>query len=131
MKNPQLITKENILKELRKENQSFTVVFISGTNLHPNPKMYKYYWWIYSLESKQENAHEVFYKKEYELTTKEFEKEFQRLRDSKISFAYVNIKLHRLGSIFDYEKLKTNYPDIKFAPSYEDDNDESSVRGDK
>lgn len=28
MKNPQLITKENILKELKKENQSFTVVFI-------------------------------------------------------------------------------------------------------
>lgn len=131
MKNPQLITKENILKELKKDNQSFTVVFISGTNLHPNPKMYKYYWWIYSLESKQENAHEVFYKKEYELTTKEFEKEFQRLRDSKISFAYVNIKLHRLDSIFDYEKLKTNYPDIKFASSYEDDNDEVSLIGHK
>lgn len=131
MKNPQLITKKNILKELKKENQSFTAVFISGSNLHPNQKMYKYYWWIYSLESKQESAHEVFYKKEYELTTKEFEKEFQRLRDSKISFAYVNIKLHRLDSIFDYEKLKINYPDIKFALSYENDNDESSVTGHK
>ena len=63
--------------------------------------------------------------------TKKFEEEAIRLQDNKISFAYVNRKLHRLGTIFDYEKLKEKYPDIEFAPAYEDDNDEMIENGHK
>lgn len=79
------ITKENGLKRLKQSGEDFLVAFISGSNLHPNPKLYKYYWWIYSLESKENSAAEVFYKKEHRLTTKEFEKESARLEDNKIS----------------------------------------------
>ena len=125
-----LITKENAKKRLEDRGENFMAIFVSGSNLHPNPKMYKYYWWIYSMESQEKSAAEVFYTKAYRLTTKEFEEESIRLQD-KISFAYVNRKLHRLGSIFNYEKLKEKYPDMEFAPAYDDDNDEMIESGHK
>ena len=126
-----LITKENAKKRLEDRGEDFMAIFVSGSNLHPNPKMYKYYWWIYSMESQEKSAAEVFYTKAYRLTTKEFEEESIRLQDNKISFAYVNRKLHRLGTTFDYEKLKEKYPDMEFAPAYEDDNDEMIENGHK
>jgi len=49
--------------------------------------------------------------------------------DNKISFAYVNMKLHRKGSIFNYEKLKKEYPDIEFASAFDDDLDEMNSEG--
>ena len=116
---------------LEQRGQDFMAIFVSGSNVHPDPKMYKYYWWIYSMESKEKSAAEVFYSKAHRLTTKKFEEESIRLQDNKISFAYVNIKLHRLGSIFDYEKLKQKYPDMEYAPVYEDDNDEMIENGHK
>ena len=126
-----LITKENAKKRLDQRGKEFMVIFVSGSNINPNPKLYKYYWWIYSMESYENSAAEVFYTKAHRLSTKKFEEEAIRLQDNKISFAYVNRKLHRLGTIFDYEKLKEKYPDIEFAPAYEDDNDEMIENGHK
>jgi hypothetical protein len=126
-----LITKENAKKRLEQRGKEFMVIFVSGSNINPNPKLYKYYWWIYSMESYENSAAEVFYTKAHRLSTKKFEEESIRLQDNKISFAYVNRKLHRLGTIFDYEKLKEKYPDIEFAPAYEDDNDEMIENGHK
>ena len=107
------------------------IAFISGSNLHPNPKLYKYYWWIYSLESKENSAAEVFYKKEHRLTVKEFKKESARLEDNKISFAYVNSKRHRLGTIFNYDKLVKEFPSIDFSQKYEENNYEMIEGGHK
>ena len=126
-----LITKENAKKRLEQRGKEFMVIFVSGSNINPNPKLYKYYWWIYSMESDENSAAEVFYTKAYRLSTKKFEEESIRLQDNKISFAYVNTKLHRLGTIFDYQKLKEKYPDMEFALSYEDDNDEMIENGHK
>lgn len=126
-----LITKENAKKRLEQRGKDFMVIFVSGSNINPNPKLYKYYWWIYSMESKEKSAAEVFYSKAHRLTTKKFEEEAIRLQDNKISFAYVNTKLHRLGTIFDYEKLLKEFSDIEFAPAYEDDNDEMIENGHK
>ena len=124
-----LITKENAKKRLEQRGKEFMVIFVSGSNINPHPKLYKYYWWIYSMESDENSAAEVFYTKAYRLSTKKFEEESIRLQDNKISFAYVNRKLHRLGTIFDYQKLKEKYPDIEFAPAYEDDSDEINDEG--
>ena len=68
-----LITKENAKKRLEDRGEDFMAIFVSGSDLHPNPKMYKYNWWIYSMESEEKSAAEVFYTKAYRLTTKEFE----------------------------------------------------------
>lgn len=126
-----LITKENAKKRLEQRGKEFMVIFVSGSNINPNPKLYKYYWWIYSMESKEKSAAEVFYSKAHRLSTKKFEEEAIRLQDNKISFAYVNRKLHRLGTIFDYEKLLKEFSDIEFAPAYEDDSDEMNEEGHK
>lgn len=125
------ITKENALKKLNQSGRDFMIAFISGSNLHPNPKLYKYYWWIYSLESKENSAAEVFYKKEHRLTVKEFKKESARLEDNKISFAYVNSKRHRLGTIFNYDKLVKEFPSIDFSQKYEENNYEMIEGGHK
>jgi hypothetical protein len=124
-----LITKENAKKRLEQRGKDFMAIFVPGSNINPNPKLYKYYWWIYSMESKEKSAAEVFYSKAHRLTTKKFEEEAIRLQDNKISFAYVNRKLHRLGTIFDYEKLLKEFSDIEFAPAYEDDSDEMNEEG--
>lgn len=116
---------------IKKRNEEFSIIFVSGSNIHPNPTMYKYYFWIYSMESKENSAKDVFYKKEYQLSIAKFEKEVQRLKNNKISFAYVNRKYHRLGSIFNYEKLKEKYPEIEFAPAFNNDIDEMNDKGHK
>ncbi len=124
MINPKRITKENLKEYLEKMDKDFTSIFVSGSSLNPNPRLYKYYWWIYSMESKENSAYDIFYKKEYRLSTKEFNNEIKRLQENNISFTYVNQKLHRLGSIFNYHKLKEKYPNIEFALSFDEDSDE-------
>lgn len=128
---PKDITKQSAKKYLEIRNKDFIAMFVSGSNLHPNPKLYKYYWWIYAIDSKEDNAEKVFYQDKYRLTTKEFMDEYERLNKEKISFAYVNVKYHRLGAIFNYDKLKQLNPDIEFAPKFDDDNDEISKDGHK
>jgi len=120
MRSPRTITKESL--SLRKE---FSALFISGSNLVPSPRLYKYYWWIYSLESPYENAEEIFFKDEYRLSTKQAVELIDRLHAEKISYAYVNTKHQRLGNkIWDYDKLKSEFQNIDFAPNYDDDTDE-------
>lgn len=122
---PSQITKESLKFPNYNIMQS---VFISGSNIHPNKRFYKYYWWIYSEESEEQSAKEVFFIKEKSLTTKQFFQKAEELTKRDIKFAYVNIKLHRLGnSVWDYEKIKTKYPDIEFAVALEDDLDEIDV----
>lgn len=128
---PKDITKQSAKKYLEIRNKEFIAMFVSGSNLHPNPKLYKYYWWIYAIDSKEDNAEKVFYQDKYRLTTKEFMDEYERLNKEKISFAYVNVKYHRLGASFNYDKLKQLNPDIEFALKFDDDNDEISKDGHK
>ena len=111
---PSQITKESLT----------TILFVSGSNLHPSVTHYKYYWWIFSIESKCETANDVFFKRQYRLTTKQFMKKYDELISKNIPFAYLNIKQYRKGSIWNYEKIKKEDPQITFAPSYEDDTDD-------
>lgn len=60
--------------------------FVSGSNLHPNPRMYKYYWWIYSELSEFENAEEMFFNYEYSLNTKNAFALMDELRAKNIRF---------------------------------------------
>ncbi len=112
------ITKENFSEHLR---ESF---FIEGSNLHPNPNLYKYTWWIYHQNLPQQSAAEVFYKPEHALNTFDAFALMEDLSQQNISFAYVNMKQKRLGVlIWDYAKILAEYPDEQFAPSFEDDRD--------
>lgn len=125
------ITKDWLQKE-RNLNQQTPIFFISGSSLHPNVKLYKYYYWVYPENSNFENATEVFFKDEYKLTIKKAMDVMKELEKNNIGFAYTNVRYYRLGNkIWNYEKLKNEYPEIRFAPSYEDDTDETHESGHK
>lgn len=131
MKHLETITKDWLQKE-RDLKQHTPIFFISGSNLHPNHKLHKYYFWIYDENSEFENASEVFFKDEYKLTIKKAMDIMKELEKNDIGFVYANVKYHRLGNkIWNYEKLKNEYPEIIFAPSYEDDTDETHESGHK
>ncbi|RBQ32046.1 hypothetical protein CRU92_04560 [Arcobacter sp. FW59] len=119
-----MITKDWIKKQEKIRNCNLFISFISGLNINPNPKLYKYYFWIYSLESKEKNADEIFYKDEYKLSISEFENKYNDLKSREISFVYINVGYKRLNNtVFDYKKIKEKYPETQFAISYEDDTD--------
>lgn len=99
--------------------------FISGSGLHPNPRMYKYDWWIYPSHSPYESAEEIFFKSEHRLSTKAFFEITKQLNEEKISFVYVNCKYFRSGNkVLNYEKMKRDFPTIVFAIAYDEDTDE-------
>lgn len=100
--------------------------FISGSNLHQNPRMYKYDWWIYPSNSPYESAEDIFFISEHCLSTKAFYEMARELNEEQISFAYVNCKQYRLGnSVLNYEKMKQESPNMEFAPTYDEDKDEA------
>ena len=126
MRSPATITPD-FFKE-----QDYSAVFISGSNLHQNARLYKYYWWIYPATSIYENAEKVFFKDEHKLSIKQAIDMMEKYKHDGIPFAYVNSKYYRLGNkIWDYESLKKKCSDIKYAPSYEDDMDEVYENGHK
>lgn len=123
MVSPYRINKEYLLAFSAKEHSRS--LFISGSNLHPNPLLYKYDWWIYPSNSPYDSAAEIFYESEHRLSTKEFYEMANRLYEEKIAFAYVNSKQHRLGNtIWNYAKMKHDYPNTIFAIAYDEDTEE-------
>jgi hypothetical protein len=115
---------DRITKERFEQESSRCCLFINGTTVHPNPKFYKYYWWVYPANSPYECAKDVFYKPEYRLTTKEMMDLCAELDAKGISYAYVNSQRYRLGNQhWDYEAIKKRQPEIEFALSYDEDTD--------
>ena len=97
---------------------------ISTTSLNPNPLFKKYIYWVYHYEMSYESAKEVFYKDEHRLSLYDYLELRDYLRIHEIPYAIVSVSQHRLGTkVWDYRKLKQEWPDITFAVSYSDDSD--------
>lgn len=111
------------LKESSKERSC--TLGISTTRLNSNPTFKKYYYWIYHYNMPYDSAREVFWNDECKLSLKKALNLMDYLQKNNIPYSYVNRVFHRLGTkIFNYEKLKEKYPDIKFAVAYNEDTDE-------
>jgi len=101
---------------------------ISTTSLNPNPLLKKYTHWVYHYEMSYESAKEVLYKEKHSLSLYDYLELRNHLHSHEIPYAVVSVSQHRLGiKVWDYEKLKREYPDITFAVSYEDDLDNVCV----
>lgn len=111
-------------KRITKEWLKGKRVFVDGSNLHPNPRFYKYYWWVFYSKTDAKNAAEIFWRTEHRLTTAEFAHLMKRLTEEQLYYAYVNRRYYRLGMIWDYHALSHKYPGLKFASAYDDDPDE-------
>ena len=108
------------------QEKGYSSLGISTTSLNPNPQLKKYYFWIYHYNMPHHSAQEVFFKDEHKLSLKKAMDLMHHLEKDNIPFAYVSTGYHRLGTkIFNYEKLKEKFPDIKFAVAYSEDSDEA------
>jgi len=121
MKRPITITKQYLQKN---KDDGRLGVGISTTSLNPNPLLKKYTYWVYHYEMPFESADEVFYKDEHSLSLYDYLELRDYLRIHEIPYAIVSVSQYRLGTkVWDYEKLKEEWPEIIFAVSYDDDSD--------
>jgi len=100
-------------------------VGISTVGLNPNPRLKKYYSWIYDCNMPYKSAQEVFYKDEHKLSLKKALDLIKYLKETNSPYAFVIVGYHRLGTkVFNYSALKEKFPDITFAVAYDEDTDE-------
>lgn len=98
---------------------------ISLTGVNPNPRLRKYAYWIYHYNIPYDSTVDVFYKDEHRLSFKQAMDLREFLQKNRIPYAIVNRSYCRLSTkIWDYGRLKKEYPDIEFAVSLDTDADE-------
>lgn len=115
------ITKQYLEQNLKRGTLA---IGISTTHLNPNPRLKKYYFWIYHYNMPYSSAEEVFWKDEHKLSLKEASNLMSDLKKKGIPYAYVNLGIKRLrNSVFDYETIIKEDSTIKFAVSYDEDTD--------
>lgn len=107
------------------------VISNAGTvNIHPNPKFYKYYWWIFTADSKTEG--DDFLTDDNKLCYAEYLNKIEHIKENNIPAMIYNRKYHRIdkNNPWNYEKLKSQ-KNIKFAPSFDEDTDPLTPNGHK
>jgi hypothetical protein len=89
--------------------------------MHPNPRFYKYYWWVFTLESEREGRD--FLDKTPPLSTAAYIKVLEEVnRKGGICIIYNRHKPRRFdGMPFDPESDR--WRDAEWAPAFEDDPD--------
>lgn len=112
-------TRKNLAESVRDHNGKAVSVFCSGTILHPNPKLRKYYWRVFTADTPWEG--DEFFRHAPMLCTAEYKTFTRRYREEGVSYLVYNYSLPRLGTILD-----PNHPrweGVKFAPALEIDTD--------
>lgn len=99
-------------------------LFIAGTHPHPDPRLYKYNWWVFHSGIDEADASEVFWNERYRMCEKDHRDLIQTLTEKKAGYFVANDRQYRLGTtLWDYDRLKIGDPDIRFAPAFDDDPD--------
>jgi hypothetical protein len=103
--------------------------FQMGKGYNPNPKLYKYIWWVFHKGVQSENLEALTNTNESRfLEFKKVESFIDTLRQKGEPYAYVCKSYPRLGvKEFDYERMKKNDPQIEFAPALEDDEEREEI----
>lgn len=104
-------------------------IFNAGCSaVHPNPRLYKYYWWIFTQDSPVEGFE--FLTDEYRLSTANFQSQVAYCKQHNISAYIFNQKQYRYDTAlpWDYDKLQQR-EGIIFAPGFDDDPDPLTPEG--
>ena len=129
MRRPETITKQFFL-DWEKLKRKIPTLHIAGPTLHPNPYLWKYEYWIYHAEMSYKSAADVFWKEEHKLTVAKAGVLLRKLGESKTAYAYVSSRFRRLGTgVWDYNRIREENPDVRFAPAYDYDLDEADLVG--
>lgn len=115
-------------ERINKTKHSGQVLFTGASGIHPNPKWFKYFWWIFTAESPIDGH--SFLCDDNKLSFFEFEKELERVKSLGLEAWIYNTKLYRLGedSPFDEQKLRAKGIS-EFAPSFDEDQDPMTPDG--
>lgn len=104
------------------------IYFAGCSTVHPNPKLYKYYWWIFTQQSLTEGSE--FLSDDNRLCISDFNKQLSYCRSNNVSAYIYNQRLYRFDKQlpWDYKKLKQQ-AGIQFAPSFDQDCDPLTLNG--
>lgn len=93
--------------------------FASG--VHPNPRFFKYYWWVFWNESLVDGSE--FLTDQYRLGTAAAMELVNRLKEQNEPYWLYNTKVPRLGSDIPFDPQSPRWQNTKWAPAYDDDPD--------
>jgi len=112
-------TKMNLLSVISASEGRGTQSFCLGYMPHANPRMYKYFWRVFVMDTPWENRE--FFERAPILTTAQFMDLYAKYRANGVSCLIYNYHLPRHGSIFDQTSAK--WEGVTFAPAWDDDPD--------
>ena len=123
-----LPTYENLIDQLVAETPS---LHIASGPLGPsgNPRFYKFYWRIFSLESRYEGA--KFFQRAPLLCNARYREEAERLLGKRMSCLVYGFRRPRLDPSNPWDLTKDKWKGVEFAPCWDDDRDPSVDGGHK
>ena len=94
--------------------------------VHPNPRFYKYYWWVFWSGSPVDG--EEFLEDEYRLSTAAAIALSAELRALGEPSWWYNHRLPRRDPANPFDADKTRWADAEWAPAYDDDPDPTAPK---
>ena len=95
---------------------------IGSGRMHPNPRFYKYYWWVFTAQSKLEGA--AFLSKENRIPYAEYIKIREKIAYEK-GVAIIRKEWHpRRGPGTPFNPQAEKWKDAEWAPPFDEDPDE-------
>ena len=93
-----------------------------ATNMHPNPKFYKYYWWIFWRGSPIDGW--AFLGKEYRLSTAVADQLMKKLRDEEEPYWRYNSRLPRRDpENTPFDPQSPRWEGVEWALAFDQDSD--------
>jgi hypothetical protein len=93
-----------------------------ATRMHPNPRLYKYYYWVFWRCSPCEGS--KFLRKKYRLSTKQAFELIEQLKQQKESYWVYNSRHPRRDPNNPFNPKSPKWKYETWAPSFDDDKDE-------
>jgi len=111
------------------KNAKIQRAFHKGAAYNPNPKHYKYIWWVFHNGVKSDNLKVLMKTQESRfLDFEKVESFIKILKAQNEPYAYVCKDYPRLGvTEFDYKRMQRNKPEIEFAPAWEEDPEREEI----
>ncbi len=92
-----------------------------ASGVHPNPRFYKYYWWIFWNESPVDGKE--FLTDKYRLSTAAAIQLLNSLSEQNEPCWLYNKRLPRHGSAIPFDAHSTRWKKVEWAPAYDEDAD--------
>lgn len=99
----------------------------SVSSVNPNPRMYKYYWWIFTEHSPVEGM--AFLTDPYRLNSFDFQQQLKYCKENNLSALIYNERLYRLDHSLPFDFSKLEQEGYNFAPSFDEGPDPVTAEG--